>query len=74
MARYPSTKGMTIGDDPNDAKKPAIAHSLYGWQYTSAFTCSGLNNSTDASLLYVEAWRKRYNSNKPACTRTGQAE
>lgn len=58
MARYPSTKGMTIGDDPNDAKKPAIAHSLYGWQYTSAFTCSGLNNSTDASLLYVEPGEK----------------
>lgn len=54
IARYPSTKGMTIGDDPNDAKKPAIAHNLYGWQYTSAFTCSGLNNSTDANLLYVE--------------------
>ena len=49
---------MTIGDDPNDAKKPAIAHSLYGWQYTSAFTCSGLNNSTDANLLYVELGAK----------------
>lgn len=45
---------MTIGDNPNDAKKPAIAHSLYGWQYTSAFTCFGLNNSTDANLLYAE--------------------
>lgn len=45
IARYPSTKGMTIGDDPNDAKKPAIVHSLYGWQYTSAFTCSGLNKA-----------------------------
>lgn len=33
IARYPSTKGMTIGDDPNDAKKPAIVHSLYGWQH-----------------------------------------
>jgi GH25 family lysozyme M1 (1,4-beta-N-acetylmuramidase) len=58
IARYPSTKGMTIGDDPNDAKKPAIVHSLYGWQYTSAFTCSGLNNSTDANLLYVELGAK----------------
>lgn len=54
IARYPSTKGMSIGDEPNSAKKPVIQHSLYGWQYSSAFTCSGLNNSTDANLLYVE--------------------
>ena len=54
IARYPSTKGMSIGDEPNSAKKPVIQHSLYGWQYSSAFTCSGLNNSTDANLLYTE--------------------
>lgn len=35
--------------EPNSAKKPVIQHSLYGWQYSSAFTCSGLNNSTDAT-------------------------
>ena len=54
IARYPSTKGMSIGDEPNSAKKPVIQHPLYGWQYSSAFTCSGLNNSTDANLLYIE--------------------
>ncbi len=54
IARYPSTKGMTIGDDPSESKKPAIQHRLYGWQYTSAFTCSGLNNSTDANILYTD--------------------
>lgn len=70
IARYPSTKGMSIGDEPNSAKKPVIQHPLYGWQYSSAFTCSGLNNSTDASLLYVELGKGDGIENNPAPTAT----
>lgn len=66
IARYPSTKGMSIGDEPNSAKKPVIQHSLYGWQYSSAFTCSGLNNSTDANLLYIELGKGDGIENNPA--------
>lgn len=54
VARYPSTKGMSIVDDPNESKKPVIQHRLYGWQYTSAFTVSGISNSTDANILYID--------------------
>lgn len=54
IARYPSTKGMSVGDNPSESKKPYIQHRLYGWQYTSAFTVSGISNSTDANILYTE--------------------
>ena len=70
IARYPSTKGMSIGDEPNSAKKPVIQHPLYGWQYSSAFTCSGLNNSTDANLLYIELDKGDGIENNPAPTVT----
>lgn len=61
---------MSIGDEPNSAKKPVIQHPLYGWQYSSAFTCSGLNNSTDANLLYVELGKGDGIENNPAPTAT----
>ena len=70
IARYPSTKGMSIVDEPNSAKKPVIQHPLYGWQYSSAFTCSGLNNSTDANLFYIELDKGDGIENNPAPTAT----
>lgn len=53
IARYPLAKGMKVNENPSSSKKPVIKHTLYGWQYTSALSVSGIANSVDGNLLYV---------------------
>lgn len=54
IARYPSTSGMSVGENPSEDKKPVIKHTLFGWQYTSALSVDGIGNSVDGNLLYVD--------------------
>lgn len=54
IARYPSTKPMSINDDPNPEKKPQI-DGVFMWQYSSTTqipeACSG---NLDCNILYSE--------------------
>lgn len=54
IARYPSTKDMTIAMDPPASKKPAICHNLWGWQHSSRGKVSGISGYVDMDICYVE--------------------
>lgn len=54
IARYPSTKDMTITMDPVASKKPAICHNLWGWQYSSKGKLSGISGYVDLDICYTE--------------------
>lgn len=55
IARYPSTKDMTIAMDPPASKKPAICHNLWGWQYSSKGKISGISGYVDWDICYAKA-------------------
>lgn len=55
IARYPSTKDMTIAMDPPASKKPAICHNLWGWQYSSKGKISGISGYVDLDICYAKA-------------------
>lgn len=54
IARYPSTKDMTITMDPAASKKPAICHNLWGWQYSSKGKISGISGYVDLDICYTK--------------------
>lgn len=54
IARYPSTRNMTIAMDPPASKKPAICHNLWGWQHTSRGRVPGISGYVDLDICYVE--------------------
>lgn len=54
IARYPSTRTMNVQDNPDESKTPAIAHTLYGWQYSSAGSVPGINGNVDMDFYYEE--------------------
>lgn len=54
IARYPSTKAMNVATSPATNKQPDIAHTLEGWQYTSAGIVPGISGRVDLSLWYGE--------------------
>lgn len=54
IARYPSTKDMTITMDPAASKKPAIYHNLWGWQYSSKGKISGISGYVDLDICYIK--------------------
>lgn len=54
IARYPSTKDMTITMDPVASKKPTICHNLWGWQYSSKGKISGISGYVDLDICYAE--------------------
>lgn len=53
IARYPSGEQMRIDQDPADSKRPVIAHTLYGWQYSSKGSIAGISGNVDLNELYV---------------------
>lgn len=53
IARYPSSTIMTISTDPSDSYTPAIDHDLWGWQYSSNGSVSGISDAVDLDELYV---------------------
>lgn len=55
IARYPSTKDMTIDMAPAASKKPAICHDLWGWQYSSKGRIPGINGYVDLDICYATA-------------------
>ena len=54
IARYPSTKEMSIMSMPAASKKPSIFHVLWGWQYSSHGKVPGINSYVDLDICYVE--------------------
>lgn len=54
IARYPSTKEMSITSMPAASKKPSIFHVLWGWQYSSHGKVLGINSYVDLDICYVE--------------------
>jgi len=54
IARYPSTKEMSITSMPAASKKPSIFHVLWGWQCSSHGKVPGINSYVDLDICYVE--------------------
>lgn len=54
IARYPSTKDMTIAMDPPASKKPAICHNLWGWQHSSRGKVPGISGYVDMDICYTK--------------------
>lgn len=54
IARYPSTKNMTIAMDPPASKKPAICHNLWGWQHSSRGRVPGISGYVDLDICYAQ--------------------
>lgn len=54
IARYPSTKDMTITMDPPASKKPAICHNLWGWQHSSRGKVPGISGYVDLDICYTK--------------------
>lgn len=53
IARYPSSKKMTLSENPSTAKKPNIRHNLWGWQYSSTGKIAGIKGNVDMNICYV---------------------
>lgn len=54
IARYPSTKDITIDMTPAASKKPAISHELWGWQYSSRGRVPGISGYVDLDICYAK--------------------
>lgn len=54
IARYPSTRNMTIAMDPSASKKPAICHNLWGWQHSSRGRVPGISGYVDLDICYTK--------------------
>ena len=52
IARYPVSKLMQLSDEPLASYKPAIMHTLTGWQYTSNGSVDGITGAVDLSMRY----------------------
>lgn len=52
MARYPSSRKMSVSSMPAASKKPVIRHIMEGWQFTSKAIISGISGNVDLSLWY----------------------
>lgn len=52
IARYPSSKTMSVSSMPVSTKKPLIAHVLEGWQYSSMGQVSGIYGNVDLNFWY----------------------
>lgn len=52
MARYPSSKKVSVSSMPAASKKPVIGHILEGWQFTSKAVVPGISGDADLSLWY----------------------
>ena len=66
IARYPSTKDMTITMDPPASKKPAICHNLWGWQHSSRGRVPGISGYVDMDICYTDTWLDMEFFNDPA--------
>jgi len=54
IARYPSTKEMSINEDPDPAKKPQI-DGVFMWQYSSSVVIpEACDGRLDCNILYEE--------------------
>lgn len=52
IARYPSIRNMDLSMNPEESKKPAIKHKLWGWQYSSAGKVAGIKGNVDLTIAY----------------------
>lgn len=54
IARYPSKAKVMVSYNPPTGKKPGICHALWGWQYSSTGSVSGITGDVDLDLYYGE--------------------
>lgn len=54
IARYPSSKKIKLIENPLVSKKPVILHPLWGWQYASTGSVSGINGNVDINIMYSD--------------------
>ena len=52
IARYPVSTVMQLSDEPLENYKPAIMHTLTGWQYTSNGSVDGITGKVDLNVRY----------------------
>ena len=54
IARYPSSKEMTISSNPAANYKPDVHPIMYGWQYSSKGKVEGVSGNVDMNEWYAE--------------------
>lgn len=54
IARYPSTKAVSVSTIPATNKQPEISHTLEGWQWSSAGSVPGISGKVDMNMWYGE--------------------
>lgn len=54
IARYPSTKTVSVSTIPATNKQPEISHTLEGWQWSSTGSVPGISGKVDMNLWYGE--------------------
>ncbi len=59
IARYPLSASMTVAMDPSGVYKPAIACTMYGWQYSSKGSVPGISGNVDMNEWYVDLEAER---------------
>lgn len=52
IARYPSSKQMTVSAEPDAKKQPLVSHTLEGWQYSSKGYVPGISGNVDMNIWY----------------------
>lgn len=62
IARYPSSKTMTLSQNPSTSKKPSIMHNLWGWQYSSKGSVNGISGAVDMNICYANISEKKLQS------------
>lgn len=54
IARYPSSRPMTIDQNPDASKKPTIEHMMEGWQFSSHGRVPGVSGNVDLDIWYAD--------------------
>lgn len=54
VARYPSSKVVMFGTDPNEKYLPAVGRAIWGWQYSSTGRVAGINGNVDLDICYQD--------------------
>lgn len=55
IARYPSTSAKAFGSLPNEKYMPNVGRPIWGWQFSSNGTISGISTAVDLDICYENA-------------------
>lgn len=54
VARYPSSKVVTFGAEPDEKYLPAVGRAIWGWQFSSTGNVPGINGNVDLDICYQD--------------------